>query len=110
MKKIERDDLSCLNPYLNELETAQAIVISEDGQDRYAIVHIDIFEDIKELIRPKNDVMSFEDVDLSNVEVRVVGQVKEMSDDEFDILKDKFVEMLEKQLRPSKKGFNKNES
>lgn len=99
MAKIDIDKLGELKDEMAFLEEEDVLFVEEDGQNRYVVVPIEIYdavEDLMEMFSHANHAPIIK-VDSSNLE---------LSYDEYERIKDQIMDAVEKTLMPKPEKLN----
>ena len=95
---INIDKLLNIKDELDELNDNQALFIEEDDKVKYAIVPIETYDKLEELL-------AFDDLG-NNPNIKVIGPDVELSYEEYERVKDGIMDLVEKALRPKAEKLN----
>lgn len=105
MKHIEINKFEGLEEAINENVEEGEVKVTLNGIDKYVLLDVEIYELLlADLLANETDMVS----SLSDVELRIQGlntngEELKLSSEEFEDLKEKVVEALERQLKPKTK-------
>ena len=99
MANIDINRLEELKDELEFLEQDNVLFIEEDGQERFAVVPIDLFNSVEDFLELLNEAAS-------GPVVKVASPNIDLSYDEYDRIKNQIMEMVEKTLMPKPEKLN----
>ena len=99
MANIDINRLEELKDELEFLEQDDVLFIEEDGQERFAVVPIDLFNSVEDFLELLNEAAS-------GPVVKVDSPNIDLSYDEYERIKNQIMEMVEKTLMPKPEKLN----
>lgn len=106
MKTVEINKYKGLIEELEENIDERGLILTEDGEERYALLDIDLYESMMQdimMIGAAGSNNPFENAELRVDVIDQNGLEAKLSPEEFEDLKEKVVEALERQFKPDVK-------
>ena len=99
MANIDINKLEELKDELDFLGTEDVLFIEEDGEEKYAVIPIELYNSVEDFLALLNDASA-------GPVVKVDGANLELSYDEYEKIKNQILEMVEKTLMPKPEKLN----
>ena len=96
---IDLNKLELLQDELDCLEEGDFVFLSENGQKKYAVIPMEMFEVLEDI------TATFDDLYSSPV-VKVDGDALDLSYDEYERIKQQIIDAVEKTLMPKPEKLN----